>query len=181
MEKIWDLIEKSQLLKNFVFIWNNILGTEYKNQEATHCAYFPAPFQLGGALWEGWSLGIEWQYHCSSVVPTLCNPMDYSTPGFPVLHCLLEFAQTRVHWVDDDIQPSHSLLSPSPSTFNVSQYQGLLQWVGSSFQVAKVLKLQLHQQHQSLHWIFKIDFLWARNLQQSLGIEALQSLLAQKL
>ena len=116
MEKIWDLIEKLQLLKNFVFIWNNVLGTQYKNQEATHCAYFPAPFQLGGALWEGWALSIEWQYHCSSVVPTLCNPMDYSTPGFPVLHCLLEFAQTRVHWVDDDIQPSHSLSSPSPST-----------------------------------------------------------------
>ena len=42
---------------------------------------------------------------------TLCTPMDYSTPGFPVLHYLLEFPQTPVHWVGDAIQPSHPLLS----------------------------------------------------------------------
>ena len=48
---------------------------------------------------------------------TLCHPMDCNTPGFPVLHYLLEFAQTHVHWVSDAIQPSHSLLSPSPLTF----------------------------------------------------------------
>ena len=41
---------------------------------------------------------------------TLCNPMDFSTPGFPVLHYLLEVAQTHIHWVDDAIQPSHPLL-----------------------------------------------------------------------
>ena len=41
--------------------------------------------------------------------PTLCDPMDCSTPGFPALHCLPEFAQTHVHWVDDAIQPSHPL------------------------------------------------------------------------
>ena len=44
--------------------------------------------------------------------PTLCDPMDCSTPGFPVLHYLPEFAQTHVHWVGDAIQPSHSLLPP---------------------------------------------------------------------
>ena len=56
-------------------------------------------------------------YCCCSVAKsflTLCNPMDYSTPNFPVLHCLLEFAQSHVHWVSDAIQPSHPLLSPSP-------------------------------------------------------------------
>ena len=53
---------------------------------------------------------------------TLCNPMVCSTPGFSVLHCLLEFAQTHVHWVSDAIQPSHSLLSPSPA-FNLSQHR----------------------------------------------------------
>ena len=51
---------------------------------------------------------------------TLCDPMDCSTPSFPVFPCLLEFAQTHVHWVDDDIQPSH----PSPPSFNISQNQG---------------------------------------------------------
>ena len=78
---------------------------------------------------------------------TLCNPMDCSTPGFPV-HCQLpEFTQTHVHWVGDAIQPSHPLLFPSPRAFNFSQHQGLFQWVGSSHQVAKILEFQL--QHQS--------------------------------
>ena len=62
---------------------------------------------------------------------TLCDPMDYSTPGFPIHHQLLELAQTHVHRVSDAIQPSHPLLSPSPA-FNLSQHQGLFQWVGSS-------------------------------------------------
>ena len=57
--------------------------------------------------------------------------MDYSTPGFPVLHHFLGFAYTHVHRVSDAIQPSHPLLSPSPPTFNLSQHQGLLQWVSS--------------------------------------------------
>ena len=61
--------------------------------------------------------------------PTLCHPMDYSTLGLPVHHQLLEFTQTHVHWVTDAIQPSHPLLSPSPPTFNLSQHQGLFQWV----------------------------------------------------
>ena len=53
----------------------------------------------------------------------LCEPTDCSTPGFPVLHYLTEFAQTHVHWVSDAIQPSHSLSPPSPA-FNLSQHQG---------------------------------------------------------
>ena len=53
--------------------------------------------------------------------------MDCSPPGFPVLHCLLEFAQIHVHWVGDAIQPSHPLLLPSPPVFNLSQHQGLFQ------------------------------------------------------
>ena len=55
--------------------------------------------------------------------PTFCNPMDCSTPGFPVLHYLLDFTQTRVHRVSDAIQPSHPLSSPSPPAFNLSQHQ----------------------------------------------------------
>ena len=68
--------------------------------------------------------------------------MDCSTLGFPVHHQLSEFTQTHVHWVSDAIQPYHPLLSPSPLTFNLSQHQGLFQWVSSSQQVAKVLELQ---------------------------------------
>ena len=53
--------------------------------------------------------------------PILCDPMDCSTPGLPVFHCLLELAQTHVHQVNDAIQPSHPLSSPSPPAFNLSQ------------------------------------------------------------
>ena len=63
--------------------------------------------------------------------PTLCDTMDYTTPGFPVHHQLLEIAQTHVHRVCDAIQPSHPLLSPSPPTFSLSQHQGLFQWFSS--------------------------------------------------
>ena len=65
--------------------------------------------------------------HFSSVAqscPTLCNPMDCSTPGFPVHHQLPELAQSHVHWVGDAIQPN-PLLCPSPPAFNLSQNQGL--------------------------------------------------------
>ena len=73
-----------------------------------------------------------WSCYCSFAKSclTLCDPMDCSMPGFPVLNHLPAFAQTQIHWVDDAIQPSHPLLSPSPA-FNLSQYQGLFQWVGS--------------------------------------------------
>ena len=62
--------------------------------------------------------------------------MDCSTPGFPVLHHLLELAQTHVLWVGDAIQPSHPLSSSSPPAFNLSQQQGLFQWISFSRQVA---------------------------------------------
>ena len=89
--------------------------------------------------------------------PALCDPMNCSTPGLPVHHQLPEFIQTHVHWVDDAIQPSHPLSSPSPSSINLSQNQGLFQWVSSSHQVAKVLEFQL--QHQSFQWTPRTDFL----------------------
>ena len=80
-------------------------------------------------------------------LPTLCNPMNHSTPSLPV-HQLPEFTQTHVHRVRDAIQPSHSLSSPSPPATNPSQNQSLSQWVNSSHEVAKVLEFQC--QHQSL-------------------------------
>ena len=64
--------------------------------------------------------------------PTLCDPTDSSMPGLPVHHQLPEFTQTHVHWVGDAIQPSNLLSSPSPPTFNLSQHQGLFQWVSSN-------------------------------------------------
>ena len=72
---------------------------------------------------------------------TICDPMDSSTPGFPVLHHLMEFAQTHVYWVGDTIWPSNPLLPPS-SALILSQHQGLSQWVSSLHQVAW-LELQL--------------------------------------
>ena len=87
----------------------------------------------------------------------LCNPMDCRLTGFPVHHQLLELAQTHVHWVSDVIQPSQSLSSPSLPAFNLSQHQGLFQWISSLHQVAKVLEFQL--QHLSLQWIFRTKFL----------------------
>ena len=115
----------------------------------------------------GTVLGIE-SVQFSSVAQsclTLCDPMDYSTPGFPVLHHLPEFGQTHVRWVRDAVQPSHPLLPPSPFAFSLSQHQSLLcpqsfleplfQWVSSSQQVAKVLELQ----HQSFQCIFRAGLL----------------------
>ena len=75
--------------------------------------------------------------------PTLSDPMDGSTLGFPVHHQLLEPAQTHVHWVNDAIQPHHPLSSPSSPAFNLSQHQGLFHWVSFLHQVAKVLEFQL--------------------------------------
>ena len=85
---------------------------------------------------------------CCSVTkscPTPCDPIDCSRPDFPVLHYLLEFAQTHVHWVCDAIQPSHPL-SPSSPALNLSQHQSLFQWVGSLHQVTKVLEFQRQYQ-----------------------------------
>ena len=113
-------------------------------------------------LWERW-YGNDWEssvWHFWGSVQSLSHiwfgdPMNCSTPGLSV-HCqLLEFI--HILWVGDAIQPSHPLSSPSPAAFNLSQHQGLFQWVSSLHQVAKVLELQL--QHQSFQWTFRVDFL----------------------
>ena len=75
--------------------------------------------------------------------PTLCDPMNRSTPGLPVHHQLPEFTQTHVHRVSDTIQLSHPLSSPSPPARNPSQHQGLFQWVNSLHEMAKGLEFQL--------------------------------------
>ena len=104
----------------------------------------------------------KWFSYCcccsvTELCPILWDCMNCPMPGFPVPHCIPEWAQTHVHWVGDVIQPSHPLFPPSPLAFNLSQLQGLFQWVDSSHQVAKVLELLL--QHQSFQWIVRVDFL----------------------
>ena len=87
----------------------------------------------------------------------LCNLMDYSMPGFPVLHHLLKLAQAHVHGVGDAIQTSHPLSFPSPPAFYLSLNQGLFKWLDTSDQVAKVLELQFQQ--KSFQWNFRTDFI----------------------
>ena len=89
--------------------------------------------------------------------PTLCDPMNRSTPGLPVHHQLPECTQTHVHWVGNATQPYHPLSSPSPPALNLSQHRGLFQWVSSLHQVAKVLEFQL--QGQSFQWTPRTDIL----------------------
>ena len=97
----------------------------------------------------------------------LCDPMDCSTPGLPVHYQLPEFTQTHVHWDGDAIQPTHPLSSPPPPTFNLSQHQGLFQWVSFSHQVAKILGVSASasvlpmntQDWSSLRWSGCISFL----------------------
>ena len=74
--------------------------------------------------------------------PTLCDPMNRSTPGLPVHHHFPELTQTHIHRVGDTIQPSHPWSSPSPPALNPSQHQSLFQRVNSSHEVAKVLEFQ---------------------------------------
>ena len=107
---------------------------------------------------------------CCSVTQscrTPCDPMDCSTAGFPVLHYLLEFAQTEVQW---NIQLSHPLMPPSPPAFSLSQHQDLFQWVGSSYQVGKVLELQLQYSEYSGLISFRIDWLHLLAVQGTLRV-----------
>ena len=105
-------------------------------------------------------LNIVNQYQFSSVAqscPTLCDHMNWSTPGLPVHHQLPEFTQTHIHRVSDTIQPSQPLSSPSPPAPNPSQHQSLFQWVNSSNKVAKVLEFQ--PQHYSFQRNPRVDLL----------------------
>ena len=112
-----------------------------------------------------WKIGVKVSICFGSVqfnsvaqsCPTLCVPVNRSTPGLPVHHQLPEFTQNHVHQVGDAIQPSHPLSSPSPPAPNPSQHQGLFQWVSSSREAAKVLEFQL--QHQSFQWTPRTDLL----------------------
>ena len=104
---------------------------------------------------------IKWWLQFTSVQfshPVMSNslwPHELQHTRLPCPSPTLELAQTQVHWVSDAFQPFHLLLFPSPPAFNLSQHQGLFQWVNSSHQVTKIL--ELHFQPQSFQWIFSTD------------------------
>ena len=130
----------------------------------TGWASFPHPLIPHRRWMEASSMSLACAPCCCSVTklcPTLCDPMDCSTPGFPVLHRLAECAQTHVHWFGDAGQPSYPLLPSSPLALNLFQHQGLFQWVSSLHQAAKDLELQL--QHQSFQWMlcFLDLYIWS--------------------
>ena len=96
--------------------------------------------------WWQWVYYVVYLSQFSSVAQsylTLCDPMNCSMPGLLVHHQLPEFIQTHAHRINDAIQPSHPLPSPSPPALNPSQHQGLFQWVNSSHEVAKVLDINI--------------------------------------
>ena len=116
------------------------MKTEHKSRKGKHNGWHSAQFSS-----------------VTQSCPTLCDPMNRSTPGLPVHHQLPEFTQTHAYWVSDAIQPSHPLSSPSPPAPSPSQHQGLFQWVNSLRDMAKVLEFQL--QHQSFQWTPRTDLL----------------------
>ena len=131
--------------KDWCWSWNsNTLATWY--EEFTHLErpWYWERLRAGGEgddrEWDGWMTSPTQFSSVAQSCPTLCDPMNRSTPGLPVLHRLLEH-QTQDRRIRDAIQLFHPLSSPSPPAFNLSWHQGLFQWVGSSHQVAKILKL----------------------------------------
>ena len=131
-----------------------VFKVRIKFRRVTQFSWISLPHQFTSVAQSCLTVQLHWttehQASFSSVTqscPTLCNPMNCSMPGLPVHHQPPEFTQTHVHRVGDAIQPSQSLLSPSPPALNPSQHQGLFQRVSSSNQVAKGLEFQL--QHQS--------------------------------
>ena len=95
-------------------------------------------------------------FECHIVVAqlclTLCNPMDCSTPGSPVLQQLPEFAQTHIHWVPDAIQPSHPLSPPSPRVLKLSQHQGLFSESAAHIRGPKYWSFSFSTSPSSEYW-----------------------------
>ena len=107
--------------------------------------------------------------------------MDCSTPGLPVHDQLPELTQTHVLWFDDAIQPSHPLSSPFPPAFNLSQHQGLFQWVSYLHQVAKVLEFQLqHSASDEYSGLISFRIDWLDSLQSKGLSRVFSTTIAQK-
>ena len=117
----WKKVIKLRLQRKYLNYWRRLI----KRKERI-------PKSWSHLVWRHQS---DWTVAQSYL--SLCYPMDYSMPDFPVHQQLPELTQTHVHWVGYAIQPSHPLSSPSLPAFNLSQNQGLFQWVSSLHQVAK--------------------------------------------
>ena len=125
----------AQLVKNPPAMQETCFGKIlWKRERLTTPVFWPGEFHGLYSPWghkeldriEQFSLSPSLMYQFSSVAnscPTLCDPMNCSTPGLPVHHQLPEFTQTYDHQVGDAIQPSHPLSSPSPPAPNPSQHQ----------------------------------------------------------
>ena len=112
-----------QIISSSIYIWWNHLWNISVNYSHTQLCRWISYITVNEKIH---TMRFNYCCGCCSVTQsclTLCNPMDCSMPGFPVLHHLPEHAQTQVHWVGNTIQPSHPLLSPSSPTFNLSQHQ----------------------------------------------------------
>ena len=148
------ILDKSRVIAEVLLLWLLLCSEEPNSCDTTFslhpCLHLPFDFFLPNFS------SVQFSSVAQSCL-TLCDPMDCSMPGLPVHHQLPELTHTQVHSIGDAIQPSNPLSSPSPPTFNLSQHQGLFQWVSSLHQVAIVLEFQL--QHQSFQWIFSTDFL----------------------
>ena len=125
-----------------------------KNHHWYIWVFFECPHLFSSYHWMQWNLFFS---SVSQSCPTLCDPINCSTPGLPVHHQLPESIQTHVHWVGDAIQPDHPLSSPSSPALNLSQHQGLFKWVSALHQVAKVL--EFHLEHHSFQWTPRTDHL----------------------
>ena len=143
-----DLLPMHNFMIYALVIWKHWFNELCRSSLGCHIS-----FSSVQSLSHVWLFATPWVAAQSCL--TLCNPMSCSTPGLPVHHQLPEFTQIHVHWVGNTIQSSHPLSSPSLA-FNLSQHQGLFQWVSSLHQVAKLLELPL--QHQSFQWIPRTDF-----------------------
>ena len=151
----------------FLFCWNlgSLTFSSEENPEILSVLLFSPFFSSKitlSLLSKGSIISIYPESCCS--VAKLCliphDPRNCSTPGFPILHYLPEFAQTHIHWVSDAIQLSHplSLLLLLPSVFPSTS---LFQWVDSSHQVPKYWSFSVSpfRRFSEYQWIFRVDFL----------------------
>ena len=148
---LWDTLSPGSHVAVFAFMGleetHTICGVPLSSLTKSSPPFFLVKFQeslhRGKSILAGFSIKdpqhphrhLAHSFKFSSVgqsCPTLCDSMDFSIPGSPAHYKLLKLAQTHVHRVGDAIQPSYPLSFPSPSAFNLSQHQGLFQWVSSS-------------------------------------------------
>ena len=151
--------------KNSSFILNSMTF----NTLSINCPYY-GEFH---SFWIGCLTNIHLYTQFNSVTlscPTLCDPVNRSTPGLPVHHKLPEFTKTHVHRVGEAMQPSHPLLSPFPPAPNPSQHQGLFQWVNSLHEVVKVLEFQLQQHAKISPWTVVSTFPFPQHIKSFSGL-----------